>query len=141
MRTSTATSKIVGERGAVSRMKFSEGPALDVDVVVFAVGVRPRDELAREAGLKASGAPDLALVRVLGPEHTAAAVFTRNRFAAAPVLWSREVVSDGRADAVVLNSGGANACTGPEGFAAAHRTAEAAAEHLGIAAPEATPGP
>ena len=86
------------------------------------------------AGLKASGAPDLALVRVLGPEHTAAAVFTRNRFAAAPVLWSREVVSDGRADAVVLNSGGANACTGPEGFAAAHRTAEAAAEHLGIAA-------
>lgn len=52
VRTSTATSKIVGERGAVSRMKFSEGPALDVDVVVFAVGVRPRDELAREAGLE-----------------------------------------------------------------------------------------
>ncbi|WP_306513556.1 nitrite reductase large subunit NirB [Janibacter hoylei] len=52
VRTSTATSKIVGERGAVSRMKFSEGPSLDVDVVVFAVGVRPRDELAREAGLE-----------------------------------------------------------------------------------------
>lgn len=52
VRTSTATSKIVGERGAVSRMKFSEGPALDVDVVIFAVGVRPRDELARDAGLE-----------------------------------------------------------------------------------------
>ncbi|MBA4084997.1 MAG: nitrite reductase (NAD(P)H), partial [Kytococcus sp.] len=52
VRTSTATSKIVGERGAVSRMRFSEGPSLDVDVVVFAVGVRPRDELAREAGLE-----------------------------------------------------------------------------------------
>lgn len=52
VRTSTATSKIVGERGAVSKMKFSEGPSLDVDVVVFAVGVRPRDELAREAGLE-----------------------------------------------------------------------------------------
>ena len=52
VRTSTATSKIVGERGAVCRMKFSEGPSLDVDVVVFAVGVRPRDELAREAGLE-----------------------------------------------------------------------------------------
>ncbi|MDN5716564.1 MAG: FAD-dependent oxidoreductase, partial [Janibacter sp.] len=52
VRTSTATSKIVGERGAVSRMKFSEGPALDVDVVIFAVGVRPRDELARESGLE-----------------------------------------------------------------------------------------
>ena len=52
VRTSTATSKIVGDRGAVSKMKFSEGPSLDVDVVVFAVGVRPRDELAREAGLE-----------------------------------------------------------------------------------------
>ena len=52
VRTSTATSKIVGERGAVSRMRFTEGPSLDVDVVVFAVGVRPRDELAREAGLE-----------------------------------------------------------------------------------------
>lgn len=52
VRTSTATAKIVGDRGAVSRMKFSEGPALDVDVVVFAVGVRPRDELARAAGLE-----------------------------------------------------------------------------------------
>ncbi|WP_068313600.1 nitrite reductase large subunit NirB [Janibacter anophelis] len=52
VRTSTATAKIVGDRGAVSRMKFSEGPSLDVDVVVFAVGVRPRDELARDAGLE-----------------------------------------------------------------------------------------
>ncbi len=52
VRTSTATSKIVGERGTVSRMRFSEGPALDVDVVIFAVGVRPRDELARDAGLE-----------------------------------------------------------------------------------------
>ena len=87
-----------------------------------------------EAGLKASGGRDLALVRNLGPEFTAAAVFTSNRFAAAPVEWSRQVVSDGRADAVVLNSGGANACTGPEGFQNAHRTAEEVGELLHAAA-------
>lgn len=86
------------------------------------------------AGLKTSGGRDVALVQNLGPDHGAAAVFTSNRFAAAPVEWSREAVSDGRADAVVLNSGGANACTGPEGFANAHRTAEHVAELLGISA-------
>ena len=68
------------------------------------------------AGLKASGNPDLALVRQRRPALDAAAVFTSNRVAAAPVHWSRQVITDGRADAVVLNSGGANACTGPEGF-------------------------
>ena len=62
------------------------------------------------AGLKASGRPDLALVVNDGPDHHAAAVFTSNRVEAAPVTWSRQVVSDGRVDAVVLNSGGANAC-------------------------------
>ena len=86
------------------------------------------------AGLKPSGRPDVALVRSLGPEHHAAAVFTANRFAAAPVRWSREVVSDGRVDAVVLNSGGANACTGPEGFAHAQATAETVGRKLGVAA-------
>src|SRR5204863_296777 len=68
------------------------------------------------AGLKPSGTPDLALVVNDGPDHHAAAVFTSNRVVAAPVVWSRQVVSEGRADAVVLNSGGANACTGHQGF-------------------------
>ena len=76
------------------------------------------------AGLKASGRPDVALVVNDGPARSAAAVFTANRFAAAPVLWTRQVMSDGEVHAVVLNSGGANACTGPEGFADTHRTAE-----------------
>jgi glutamate N-acetyltransferase/amino-acid N-acetyltransferase len=86
------------------------------------------------AGLKASGSPDLALVVNDGPDHAAAAVFTSNRVEAAPVTWSRQVVSDGRVDAVVLNSGGANACTGAQGFQDAHRTAEHVAEALGISA-------
>ena len=81
------------------------------------------------AGLKASGRPDVALVVNDGPDHHAAAVFTSNRVEAAPVTWSRTVVADGRADAVVLNSGGANACTGAPGFQDTHRTAE----HVGEA--------
>ena len=86
------------------------------------------------AGLKASGKPDLALVVNDGPDKNAAAVFTSNRVAAAPVRWSRQAVSDGRADAVVLNSGGANACTGPQGFQNAHRMAEKTADTLGVSA-------
>jgi glutamate N-acetyltransferase/amino-acid N-acetyltransferase len=85
---------------------------------------------ALAAGLKQSGRPDLALVRNTGPRFDAAGVFTRNRVKAAPVLWSEQVVADGRLRAVILNSGGANACTGPEGFADAHRTAELAASAL-----------
>ena len=84
------------------------------------------------AGLKASGSPDLALVVNDGPDHAGAAVFTTNRVEAAPVTWSRQVVTDGRVDAVVLNSGGANACTGPQGFADTHRTAEHVAQVLAI---------
>jgi glutamate N-acetyltransferase/amino-acid N-acetyltransferase len=84
------------------------------------------------AGLKASGSKDVAVVVNDGPCWDAAGVFTRNRVQAAPVLWSRQVLTDGRLRAVVLNSGGANACTGPEGFADTHHTAEAAADHLGI---------
>ena len=86
------------------------------------------------AGLKASGTPDLALVVNDGPDHHAAAVFTSNRVEAAPVTWSRQVVADGRVDAVVLNSGGANACTGAQGFADTHRTAEHVADVLGVSA-------
>jgi glutamate N-acetyltransferase/amino-acid N-acetyltransferase len=85
------------------------------------------------AGLKASGRPDVALVVNDGPDHHGAAVFTTNRVEAAPVTWSRQVVADGRVDAVVLNSGGANACTGAPGFQDAHRTAEHVATVLGIA--------
>ena len=87
------------------------------------------------AGLKASGRPDLALVVNDGPLQSAAAVFTSNRFPAAPVLWTRQVVADGEVHAVVLNSGGANACTGPEGFADTHRTAEHVAQVLSAAGP------
>jgi glutamate N-acetyltransferase/amino-acid N-acetyltransferase len=79
------------------------------------------------AGLKASGAPDVALVVNDGPLDAAAGVFTTNRVKAAPVLWSEQVLKAGRVRAVVLNSGGANACTGPAGFQDTHTTAEATA--------------
>jgi glutamate N-acetyltransferase/amino-acid N-acetyltransferase len=82
------------------------------------------------AGIKAGGKPDLALVLNEGPETTAAGVFTRNKVKAAPVLWSQQVLTTGRLRAVVLNSGGANACTGPAGFQDTHRTAEHAAAVL-----------
>ena len=82
------------------------------------------------AGLKASGAPDVALVVNDGPSRAAAAVFTSNRFKANPVLWSEHVVGDGQVRAVVLNSGGANCGTGPEGFQTTHATAERVAELL-----------
>jgi glutamate N-acetyltransferase / amino-acid N-acetyltransferase len=82
------------------------------------------------AGLKASGNPDVALVVNDGPHHTAAAVYTTNRVLAAPVLWTRQAAADGRIDAVVLNSGGANACTGADGFADTHATAEHVAAAL-----------
>ena len=83
------------------------------------------------AGLKGNGRNDLALVLNTGPDHAAAGVFTRNRVKAAPVVWSQEVLRDSRLRAVILNSGGANACTGPEGFADAHRTAEVVAAAFG----------
>ena len=86
------------------------------------------------AGLKASGSSDVALVVNDGPDHHVAAVFTSNRVEAAPVTWSRQAVRDGRADAVFLNSGGANACTGPRGFQDTHRTAELVAATLGCSA-------
>ena len=86
------------------------------------------------AGLKSSGDPDVAVVLNHGPDDAAAAVFTTNRFPAAPVLWSRQVLAGERARAVVLNSGGANACTGPEGFQDTHATAEHAAAELGLGA-------
>ena len=82
------------------------------------------------AGIKASGALDLALVFNEGPDYGAAGVFTRNKVKAAPVLWSRQVLTTGRLRAVILNSGGANACTGPQGFQDTHATAEAAAAAL-----------
>ncbi|MFI0737294.1 bifunctional glutamate N-acetyltransferase/amino-acid acetyltransferase ArgJ [Streptomyces sp. NPDC021100] len=86
------------------------------------------------AGLKDSGAPDVALVVNQGPGRAAAGVFTSNRVKAAPVLWSQQVLKAGEVVAVVLNSGGANACTGPEGFQDTHATAEKAAEALGCGA-------
>jgi glutamate N-acetyltransferase/amino-acid N-acetyltransferase len=86
------------------------------------------------AGLKGSGAKDVTLVVNDGPLDIAAGVFTRNKVKAAPVLWSQQVLQTGRAKAVVLNSGGANACTGPAGFQDTHATAEHVARVLGIGA-------
>ncbi|MFR9730186.1 bifunctional glutamate N-acetyltransferase/amino-acid acetyltransferase ArgJ [Saccharopolyspora sp. MS10] len=88
------------------------------------------------AGIKASGARDLALVVNDGPRRTAAGVFTTNKVKAAPVLWSRQVLQERSLRAVVLNSGGANACTGPEGFQDTHATAEKVGEVLGAGAIE-----
>jgi glutamate N-acetyltransferase/amino-acid N-acetyltransferase len=88
------------------------------------------------AGLKASGDRDVAVVINDGPSRAAAAVFTSNRVHAAPVKWSRQVVSGGRVRAVVLNSGGANACTGPLGFQDTHATAERLAAALDDSAGE-----
>ncbi|MGX7732835.1 bifunctional glutamate N-acetyltransferase/amino-acid acetyltransferase ArgJ [Rhodococcus sp. 2H158] len=82
------------------------------------------------AGIKASGNPDLALIFNEGPELTAAGVFTTNKIKAAPVLWSQQVLTSGALRAVILNSGGANACTGPGGFQDTHATAEKVAETL-----------
>jgi glutamate N-acetyltransferase / amino-acid N-acetyltransferase len=83
------------------------------------------------AGLKQSGQPDVAVVLNDGPSRAAAAVFTTNRVQAAPVTWTRQVVTGGRVRAVVLNSGGANACTGPHGFQDTHATAEHLAAAIG----------
>ena len=82
------------------------------------------------AGIKASGALDLALVFNEGPDYSAAGVFTRNKVKAAPVLWTQQVLTTGQLRAVILNSGGANACTGPAGFQDTHATAEAVAATL-----------
>ena len=82
------------------------------------------------AGLKAAGGLDVALVVNDGPDATAAGVFTANRVKAAPVLWSQQVLKAGIVRAVVLNSGGANACTGPQGFQDTHATAELTAARL-----------
>lgn len=84
------------------------------------------------AGLKRSGALDLAVVVNRGPSHAAAAVFTSNRAKANPILWSEQAIADGQAAAIVLNSGGANCFTGPEGFQVTHHTAETAGAALGV---------
>jgi glutamate N-acetyltransferase/amino-acid N-acetyltransferase len=84
------------------------------------------------AGIKKSGNRDLALVQNLGPLNAAAAVFTSNRCQANPIIWSKQVILDGQVSAIVLNSGGANCYTGPQGFQVTHSTAEAVAEKLAI---------
>ena len=88
------------------------------------------------AGIKENGNPDLALVVNNGPSLAAAGVFTSNRVKAAPVLWSEQVLKGGQVSAVILNSGGANACTGPKGFQDTHATAEKVADTLGLNAAE-----
>ena len=84
------------------------------------------------AGLKSSGALDLTLILNAGPSFFGTAVFTSNKVVAAPVIWSKQVVKEEIIRAVVLNSGGANACTGPQGFADTHKTAEVVGQLLDI---------
>jgi glutamate N-acetyltransferase/amino-acid N-acetyltransferase len=88
------------------------------------------------AGLKSTGALDLTLIENKGPSFFGTAVFTSNKVVAAPVIWSKQVVKDQIVRAVVLNSGGANACTGPQGFADAHATAELVGELLEVSSGE-----
>jgi len=88
------------------------------------------------AGLKSSGEKDVALIVNNGPKYDASAVFTTNKVKAAPVVWTQEVIKNKKLKAVVLNSGGANACTGPEGFADTHSTAEHVAKMLSVGAIE-----
>jgi glutamate N-acetyltransferase/amino-acid N-acetyltransferase len=88
------------------------------------------------AGLKSSGEKDVALIVNNGPKYDASAVFTTNKVKAAPVVWTQEVIKNKKLKAVVLNSGGANACTGPEGFADTHSTAEYVAKMLSVGAIE-----
>ena len=86
------------------------------------------------AGIKSNGNPDLALVQNVGPSRNAAVVFTSNRAKANPILWSEQVAKTGQAEAIVLNSGGANCFTGAQGFQTTHATAEAVAEALNVSA-------
>jgi glutamate N-acetyltransferase/amino-acid N-acetyltransferase len=88
------------------------------------------------AGLKSTGALDLTLIQNQGPLFMGAAVFTSNKVVAAPVIWSRQVAKGGTVRAAVLNSGGANACTGPQGFADTHETAEHVGQLLKISSGE-----
>ena len=88
------------------------------------------------AGLKSTGALDLTLIHNQGPLFIGAAVFTSNKVVAAPVIWSRQVAKGGTVRAAVLNSGGANACTGPQGFADTHKTAEHVGHLLNVSAGE-----
>lgn len=88
------------------------------------------------AGLKSTGALDLTLILNNGPKFDAAAVYTSNQVIAAPVIWSKQVTKEGLVRAAILNSGGANACTGPQGFADTHQTAEHVGEVLGISSGE-----
>ncbi len=88
------------------------------------------------AGLKSTGALDLTIIENQGPNFTGAAVFTTNKVVAAPVIWSRQVAKGAIVRAVVLNSGGANACTGPQGFADTHKTAEHVGQSLNVSAGE-----
>jgi len=86
------------------------------------------------AGLKSTGKRDIALVQNLGPSQAAAVVFTSNRAQANPIIWSKQVITDGIVSAIVLNSGGANCYTGSFGFQTSHQSAEAVASALGVSA-------
>ncbi len=88
------------------------------------------------AGIKSSGALDLTIIENFGPLHVSAGVFTSNKVVAAPVTWTKQIVKGGAIRAVLLNSGGANACTGPQGFSDTHLSAETVANALKISSSE-----
>lgn len=113
---------VSNDSGAVGNGKLVRSQGVTAPLGFRAAGIA--------AGIKKSGKPDLALVFNEGPEYAAAGVFTRNKVKAAPVLWSQQVLTGGHLRAVILNSGGANACTGPGGFQDTHATAEELAKAL-----------
>lgn len=113
---------VSNDSGAVGNGKLVRSQGVTAPLGFRAAGIT--------AGIKKSGKPDLALVFNEGPEYSAAGVFTRNKVKAAPVLWSQQVLTGGHLRAVILNSGGANACTGPGGFQDTHATAEELAKAL-----------
>lgn len=83
-------------------------------------------------GLKSTGKPDLALVVNDGPDPASAAVFTLNRAQANPIIWSRKMIENGPARAILLNSGGANCFTGDFGYETTKLSAEAVAAEIGV---------
>ncbi len=87
---------------------------------------------ARAGGLKKSGKPDLGLI-VSETPACCAGVFTRNKVVAAPVQVTAPKIRQGRCQAVLINSGNANACTGEQGFRAAEECAGLVANQLGLA--------
>ena len=88
---------------------------------------------AAAAGIKTKGGPDLGILYSEKP-CTVAGRFTKNRIKAAPVQWCQNLIASGKAQAVIINAGCANACTGEQGVKDAKAMTQAAAKKLGLSA-------